>query len=346
VGEVSKMEFGAPDVRVLVVDDNKMSLTLAKNLISSFGIRVDCAGSGEEAIDMMEAVHYHLAFMDYLMPGTDGAETTEKIRQKEGVYYQEIPIIALTGEDEPDVELFLKAGMNDYVSKPLGKDSLEKILQKWIPEITMSSPIGEDNESETGKDLPDIQGIVVEEGIKNSGGYDAFLSFLEDFYKLIDAKSSLLEEYLADGWIKEYAIEVHALKHSARIIGAMELSKYFQQLENLAKLGDVKSVAALTPEVLKMYRGMKSILAPYAIKENVGSKHVSTEDIIFCLRGMQEAVEAFDMDCVDLAMEQLEEFCLPEKCDVFMEKLRVAVADVAMENILVITEEMIIVLGE
>lgn len=340
------MGFLAPDARILVVDDNKMSLTLAKNLISSLGILVDCAESGEEAISMLENVCYHVVFMDYLMPGMDGVETTERIRKKEGAYYQQIPIIVLTGDDMPDVELFQRVGMNDYMSKPLGKPLLEQMLQKWLPEELLEEQMLSGETSEIERELPDLQGIEVEEGIRNSGGYDAFCSFMGDFYKLIDNKSHLLETYLTEGQLKEYTIEVHALKNSARIIGAIELSRYFQQMEHWAKSGDVEKVVERTPELLARYRGLKSILEPYGVKETAGSQKVSVEDIIFCLRGMQEAVEAFDMDSADMAMEQLEEFCLPEKCRILMEKLRVAVADVAMENILVMTEEMIIVLGE
>lgn len=340
------MDFWAPDARILVVDDNKMSLTLTKNLISSFGIRVDGAESGEEAISVLENVCYHIVFMDYLMPGMDGVETTERIRAKEDNYCQKVPIIALTGDDTPDVELFRRAGMNDYLSKPLAKDMLVQMLHKWLPEEVSGEPAVSEEAQESERELPDIQGIDAEEGIRNSGGYDAFRSFLGDFYKLIDAKSHLLERCLVEGRLKEYTIEVHALKNSARIIGAMELSRGFQQLEHWGKSGEVKKIEEETPILLDKYRGMKPVLEPYGVKETDGSKKVTVKDIIFCLRGMQEAVEAFDMDRADMAMEQLEEYCLPEKCNILMEKLRVAVADVAMENILVITEEMIIILGE
>ena len=179
------MDFGAPDIRVLVVDDNKMSLTLAKNLISSFDILVDCAESGEKAISMLENVHYHMVFMDYLMPGMDGVETTELIRNKKDEYYQKVPIIALTGEDMPDEELFRKAGMNDYLPKPLGKVLLSEVLQKWLPAEWVTEPIqsttNEKAISVMENELPDLQGIHVETGIRNSGGYEAFYSFLGDF---------------------------------------------------------------------------------------------------------------------------------------------------------------------
>ncbi len=341
------MDFRAPDVRVLVVDDNKMSLTLAKNMISSFGIRVDSAESGEDAISMLENMHYHMVFMDYLMPGMDGVETTKLIRQKDTVFYREIPIIALTGEDMPDEELFRNAGMNDYLPKPLGKVLLQNMLIKWLPvELLQETGETKSRNDKEGIVFSDLPGIRVVEGIRNSGGQDKFCSFLGDFYKLIDVKAELLESYLADGMIKEYTIEVHALKNSARIIGAMELSEYFRLAEQMGKLGDTSGLEIETPKLLAMYRGFKPILEPYGIQQTAGTKIASVEDIVICLRGLQEAVDAFDLDSADQAMEQLEEFCLPEKCGKLMEKLRAAVADVAMENILVLAEEIIIDLKE
>lgn len=83
--------------------------------------------------------------------------------------------------------------------------------------------------------LPVIGGLNVSEGTKNCGSKKLFLELLGDFYKLIELKSTKLEKCLADGMIKDYTIEVHALKNTARMIGAMELSDLFYQMEQLEK---------------------------------------------------------------------------------------------------------------
>ncbi len=346
------MNFMAPEAKILVVDDNKMSLTLARNLISSFGIQVDSAQSGMNAISMLGKAQYHLVFMDYMMPQLDGVETTRLIRKMEGAYYREIPIIALTGDDMPDEELFREAGMNDYLPKPLGNPLLGTILRKWLPKelVQEQERVQKETEAETiwesEEDWFGLHGIDVAEGIKNSGGKDTFRTFLGDFYKLIDIKANLLEKYMADKLIREYTIEVHALKNSARMIGAMELSQYFQQMEQLGQLGAIKSLEEENPGLLAMYRGFKPILEPYGVKATSGKKAASVDEMIFCLRGLQDAVEAFDIDSADWAMAQLDEFRMPEECHALMEKLRAAVADVAMENILVMSEEIISFLQE
>ena len=85
--------------------------------------------------------------------------------------------------------------------------------------------------------LPVIGGLNVSEGTKNCGSKKLFLELLGDFYKLIELKSTKLEKCLADGMIKDYTIEVHALKNTARMIGAMELSDLFYQMEQLGNAG-------------------------------------------------------------------------------------------------------------
>lgn len=336
------MNFVAPEARILVIDDNKMSLKLASNLVAAFGAQVDGAESGAVALGLLEQKCYHLILMDYMMPIMDGMEVTRCIRGMEDRYYHEVPIIALTGEDVLEEDVFLKAGMNGFLHKPLEKKRLEEILCLWLPKqliISPNSACGME-EAEAWTDL-ELQGIDAVQGIRNSGGKEHFISFLGDFYKLIDTKSDKLEKCMADKQIKEYTIEVHALKNTARIIGAMELAEGFQRMELLGKAQDAETIVQELPGLLARYRSYKAILKPYGVREDAGCKDTSVDEIIFYLRGLQEATEAFDMDRVDEAMAKLEELRMPEACATLMNKLRVAVADVAMENILVMSEEMI-----
>lgn len=332
------MDFRAPDAKILVVDDNRMSLKLAERVLASLGVQIDSAESGEKALEMVREKKYQMIFMDYLMPEMDGLETTRLIREMNEPYYQRVPIVALTGDEAADRGLFAEVGICDFLLKPLKRDFLKAVLGKWLPAEFL---VYEEIEDTKEEEWPELQGIDVAQGLKNSGGREHFIDFLGDFYKLIDAKADKLEKCMAEKLIKEYTIEVHALKNSARIIGAMELSERFQRMEQLGKAGEVELIEKELPELLALYRSYKPILKPYGVKENAGKKKASVEEIIYYLRGLQEAVEAFDMDRADEAMARLEEFCMPERCKPLMEKLRVAVADVAMENILIMTEEMI-----
>ena len=186
-----------------------------------------------------------------------------------------------------------------------------------------------------------IEGLDVIEGIQNSGSKELFLSFLGDFYKLIDQKSAKIEQCLADGMFRDYTIEVHALKSTARMIGAMELSEKFYRLEQLGNAEDQKRLALETPDVLVLYRSYKSILEPFAGKNEQEKKEVSLEVILLELKNLKDSMECFDLDGADVAMHKLEEFVFPEQYQKQIEELSVFVADVAMEEVMHLADELI-----
>jgi PAS domain S-box-containing protein len=125
--------FRADDARVLVVDDNEINLIVASELLKHYGIEADTAGSGAEALRMMDAERYDLVFMDHMMPGMDGIETTQKIRAH-GDWRAEVPVVTLTANAISGMrELFLSKGMNDFISKPIELENLNRVLLSWLP---------------------------------------------------------------------------------------------------------------------------------------------------------------------------------------------------------------------
>lgn len=127
-------KFKAPDARVLIVDDNFVNLKVAAGLMRPFGMQIDMAKSGAEALDKVREKEYHLIFMDHMMPEMDGIETTRKIREMEGGYYKEVPIIALTANAVSGIrEMFLEEGMNDFIAKPINMKELSDKILEWLP---------------------------------------------------------------------------------------------------------------------------------------------------------------------------------------------------------------------
>ena len=127
-------DFRAPNARVLIVDDNLVNRKVATGLMRPFAMQVDTARSGEEAIQMVREKEYHLIFMDHMMPDMDGVETTHIIRQLEGDYYKNVPIIALTANAISGVkEMFLEEGMNDFIAKPINVKELSEKILEWLP---------------------------------------------------------------------------------------------------------------------------------------------------------------------------------------------------------------------
>ncbi len=119
--------------RMLVVDDNTINLLIAQSVLEEYGAHVDTALSGKEALEMLKDAHYDMVFMDHMMPEMDGVETAVHIRKMPQERFKNMPIVALTANAVGDVRsMFLKAGMNDYLSKPMVTKELERVLRQWL----------------------------------------------------------------------------------------------------------------------------------------------------------------------------------------------------------------------
>ncbi|MDL2288868.1 response regulator [Oscillospiraceae bacterium OttesenSCG-928-F05] len=131
--EVRLGAFGTEGVRALVVDDNAANLIVAEGLLRKYGITVDTAKDGREAVRHAGSRRYDIIFMDHMMPGMDGIDTTREIRAMGGGS-EDTVIIALTANAAHGVkEAFLEAGMNDYLAKPIVIRKLHDILLKYLP---------------------------------------------------------------------------------------------------------------------------------------------------------------------------------------------------------------------
>ena len=128
--------FTAPEANILVVDDVLTNLKVVKGLLSPYGMQVSMCKSGEMALDAVKANRYDVIFMDHLMPGMDGVETTERIRElgAEDGYFSKVPIVALTANAVTGMrEFFLGNGFSDFMSKPVDVVKLNSVLERWIP---------------------------------------------------------------------------------------------------------------------------------------------------------------------------------------------------------------------
>lgn len=338
------LNFTAPKAKIIVVDDNELNRKVALGLLEPLQMQIDTAENGKQALEKIRENQYDLIFMDHMMPIMDGIEATKALRKLEGDYFKTVPVIALTANAIMEARAqFSEAGMNDFVAKPINtKEICGKIRQylpaEYIIETEGNADINEVNSIEGNpmqeEELPEIEGLDVREGIRNSGTEKLFFSLLGDFYKLIDMKSLKMEKCLADGLIRDYTIEVHALKNTARMIGAMELSEWCYKLEQCGNAEDVETLEAETPGMLALYRSYKDILRPYAQAQTGEKQRVPAEELIGILKELRDAMDSFDLDKADEAMKQLEECQFDAACQPILDELRAYVADVAMEEVM------------
>ena len=125
-------------VQVLLVEDNNVNKVVAKAMLKKLGLSVDVASNGKEALEMLnrsvDNTDYSLIFMDCQMPEMDGFETTRQIRSgTAGDKYRTIPIVAMTASAfQEDQRKCMQSGMDDYLAKPIKKNTLMAILEKWL----------------------------------------------------------------------------------------------------------------------------------------------------------------------------------------------------------------------
>jgi two-component system sensor histidine kinase BarA len=118
--------------RVLVVDDHAGNLKLARVFLEELGVDVTACASGPDALQAFSKGRFDLVFMDVQMPGMDGLETTRRMRELE-TGNRHTPIIALTAHAlESERRLLLKAGLDDYLSKPITESQLRHTLERWV----------------------------------------------------------------------------------------------------------------------------------------------------------------------------------------------------------------------
>src|SRR5688572_966678 len=126
--------------RVLLAEDNVVNAKLAVRLLERLGCRIDVASNGHEALKMVQSIPFDLVFMDCQMPEMDGFEATRAIRAWERASRIEpspatrLPIVALTANAmQGDRDRCLEAGMDDYITKPLARADLQRVLQNCSP---------------------------------------------------------------------------------------------------------------------------------------------------------------------------------------------------------------------
>ncbi|MCR5735225.1 MAG: response regulator [Lachnospiraceae bacterium] len=329
-------QFIAPDAEVLVVDDTPMNLTVIKGLLSATKMFVSTAESGEECLEKIRFGNFNVVLLDHMMPGMDGIETIHRIRKD----HPDLPVYALTANASEGEEFYISHGFNGYLSKPIDGIVLEKAIRKYLPDEIVMEPSLDD--AVMMEELPeelnwinDAKGISVESGIKHSGGVSSFVNALHLFYDTIDENSGVIEKAYKDKDLKFFTIKVHALKTSARIIGADELSELSLKMEEAGNKDDKDFIEDNIEKLLSDYREYKEILSGLDEKNNEdgSEKEEIPEDVLKeAYEALKELVDQMDYDGVEMVIRDVRAYRLPDRDEEVFDDLEKALKRVDWEE--------------
>ena len=309
--ESNEFDFIAPDAKVLIVDDNAVNLTVAEGLLEPLKMQVDTATGGKEAIDMISEEHYDIVFMDHMMPEIDGVEATHIIRRLHPEY-NDVPIIALTANAvEGTKEMFCREGMNDFVAKPIELRMLVAKVRQWLPveKIQKDYDVASANKSTKKAEAVDIEigDLDVKFALEFLVSEALFWKVLKVFYNSIDKKAKLIKTFEEEEDWTNFTVEVHALKNSAKQIGAISLSEKAAALEVAGNARDAWTIHTTTDEMVQQYIAYLPVLKPYCQddEEDSEKKELTSDILRECFTTMKDAVDNLDMDQMEEVISQM-----------------------------------------
>jgi signal transduction histidine kinase/CheY-like chemotaxis protein len=295
---------------VLIVDDIETNLYVAEGLLAPYQLNIETATSGFEAIEKAESGKiYDIIFMDHMMPGMDGIETTEKLHQ---MGYKGI-IVALTanalaGNDE----MFSQHGFDGFISKPIDVRHLNAVLNQFI----------RDRHPDEAKKCQSQTAVLAAGTNHNETNVKLLRVFRRDAEKAVAALRETAP-YRRDDDIKLFTTTVHAMKSALANIGETEKSRAAAALEKAGLDGDKDFIAQNTENFIKMLESLINELSP-AQPVDTADANVA-EDAAYLkeqLQTVQAACAQYDDVAAYAALDRLNEKPWKSQTSAALEEIR------------------------
>ncbi len=231
--------------QVLCVDDNPANLLLVKTLLGDMGADVVAVDNGPAALEAVKQHSFDLVLMDVQMPGMDGRQTTEAIRQWEQASSTPLPIVALTAHAlANEKRSLLQSGLDDYLTKPISDRQLAQVVLKWTGLALRSQPQRIAEASPTAEQS--LKVLDQEEGLRLAAGKaDLADDMLGMLLQSLEGDRRTIREARLAGDRQALIERVHRLHGATRYCGVPQLRNACQQSETLLKQNHPDSEAAL-----------------------------------------------------------------------------------------------------
>ena len=287
-GEEGSVTF--PGARVLVVDDEPMNLIVSSEMFRRYGMTVTTCESGQKAVELCHDSDYEIIFMDHMMPVMDGVEAMKRIRADRSRDKTQTPIIAFTANAVSTAkEMFKQEGFDGFVGKPVDRVELERVLRRLLPSSFVkvenvkpgedaSRPVRVQKDDVKIKEEPPKKdgenllfnklsaiGVDIEKGLFYCQNDRQFYeTLLAQYAAESEGKLAAMKKDLASGDLSSYAIQVHSIKSTSKMIGAMTLSESARELELAAKNGNRPFIDENHEPMLALYEKVLSVIRPEA----------------------------------------------------------------------------------
>ncbi|MBU4054931.1 MAG: response regulator [Proteobacteria bacterium] len=248
-------------IYILIVDDVPQNLLVLEKYLHSPDITIIKAASGNQALGHVLEYDFALILMDVQMPEMDGLEATRQIRKKKsGIRNGKIPVIAMTAHAlAGDREKCLRAGMNDYLSKPISPATLAETLKKWLPGKTGESREKQAESAPQEGILPTIfnrndmlERLLFDHDLAQTvmGG------FLDDIPKQVD----IMVACLVKGDLAAVQRQAHSIKGASANVGGEALRDIAFKAEKAAGTGDLQTVWEYMPDLKNNFSLLKEAM--------------------------------------------------------------------------------------
>lgn len=313
--------FVAPNANILVVDDTQMNLTVFKNLLKQTRLKIDTATSGRECLDKLSYKKYDLVFLDHRMPEMDGIECLKHIKENTDGININTPIVALTANAvSGSREMYLDAGFDNYLTKPIQTGMLEKCIIDYLPgNLVTRIESSVKNDKEVPQWIKKAPFINYKIGIDRCGDLESYINALHSFLDSVFDLKEFIDRSRTSGNIKDYTTKVHALKSSSRIIGAMEIGVLAETLEQAGDDNDTETIDLLTDELLIYLEALGRFLEHYLkpmdddIESDTSKEEITKEKLDEAYMAIKELSQMYDYDSIKLVLEDLDSYSIKGK---------------------------------
>ena len=245
-------------LKILIAEDNLINQELAMAMLIKMGYQPDVVDNGLAVLEALQVEHYDLLLLDVQMPEMDGLETaTYLVNHWHELHtgYERPTIIAMTASAmQGDREICLRAGMDDYISKPIMMDSLQRTIEKWAVS-NINEEVADEHivvKAETANSSP----VIDQSAIRNLEQINPkLIGRMIHLFTAEEAPTLLqnLRQAIAKHDSKEVSYNAHTLKGSSNILGAKILGKLCLEVELKGKNGDNEGLSELFTEIEHQY---------------------------------------------------------------------------------------------